>query len=168
MKSFADFARRARYFLTLIPVILILTAVMSPDASAAKAREAAVAKPAATTTVVTLTAPAAAATVSGTVTITAQTGTGVSWVNIYIDGSYLASSPPLTFSWDSTTVLNGSHTISANAYSSSATLLGSASVTVTVQNGNPQPVVTLTSPANGSTVSGNVTLTAQINSSVAW
>jgi hypothetical protein len=168
MTSFSDFAPRARYFLTLLPAILILTAVMSPDASAAKARKAAVAKPAATATVVTLTAPAASATVSGTVSISAQAGTGVSWINIYIDGSYLASSPPLTVAWDSTTVLNGTHTISANAYSSSATLLGSASVTVTVANASAPPPVTITAPANNATVSGTVSITAQNAPGIAW
>ncbi len=121
-----------------------------------------------TTPAVTITAPANNATVSGSVSITAQVGPGVAWTNVYIDGQYLASSPPLTFSWNSTSVANGNHTISANSYASNGTLAGSASVTVNVQNGNPQPVVTLTSPANGSTVSGNVTLTAQVNSSVAW
>lgn len=117
---------------------------------------------------VAITSPANAATVSGSVGITATIGSGVSWINVYIDGGYLASSPPLTFTWDSTTVINGNHTISANAYTSSGTVAGTASATVNVQNSSAKPAVTLTSPANASTVSGNVTLTAQVLPSVAW
>lgn len=119
-------------------------------------------------TAVTITAPGNDATVSGSVDITAQIGAGVSWMNVYIDGSYLASSPPFSFAWDSTSVVNGNHSISANAYASNGSLAGSASITVSVQNSNAQPAVTLTSPANNSTVMGNVTLTAQIIPSVAW
>jgi thermitase len=86
-------------------------------------------------TVVQITAPANGANVAGTaVPITVQKAAGVSWVNVYIDGSYFASTPPLTFSWNSTSVADGSHTISANAYSASSTLLGTASITVNVTN----------------------------------
>ena len=143
----------------------MLMAAHPLDASAAKKKQQ---KPAVSAAAVTITMPATGATVSGTVSIAAQIGTGVSWINVYIDGGYLASSPPLTFSWDSTTVVNGTHTISANAYASSGTLAGSASITVNVQNANAKPAVTLTSPANASTVSANVTLTAQVIPSVAW
>ena len=31
-------------------------------------------------------------------------------MDVYIDGNYLASSPPLSFIWNSGTVANGSHT----------------------------------------------------------
>jgi phospholipase C len=58
----------------------------------------------------------------------------VSWVNVYIDNNYLASSPPLTFSWNTMTAINGTHTISVNGYSSSGTVLGSASISVIAAN----------------------------------
>ncbi len=74
------------------------------------------------------------ATVSGTVSIVTTKSSKVEWENIYIDGNYLASSPPTTFSWDSTTVSNGSHTILAKGFNSSRTVVGKASVTVNVQN----------------------------------
>src|SRR5579862_3251976 len=156
----------ARSLITLL--VLIAFSILRPiDANAAK-KAAAAPKAAATTAAVTITAPAASATVSGTVSITAQVGTGVSWINVYIDGSYLNSSPPLTFSWNSTTVLNGSHTISANAYTSSGTLAGSASVTVNVQNTSTAPVVSITAPANNATVSGSVSIAIAPASGVAW
>jgi Big-like domain-containing protein len=83
---------------------------------------------------VLITAPANASNVVGTVTITVVKATGVSWVNVYIDGTYFASTPPATFNWNSGTVADGAHTISAKGFSSSGTLLGTASISVTVSN----------------------------------
>jgi phospholipase C len=70
------------------------------------------------------------------VSIVCQIGSGVAWINVYIDSKYFKSSPPNTFSWDSTTVSNGTHTISANAYNSSGTQIGTSSVQVEVNNGS--------------------------------
>jgi hypothetical protein len=93
--------------------------------------------------VVEITAPLNNATVSGTaVAITVTKAANVSWVNVYVDGIYFASTPPSTFSWNSTTVANGSHQISATGYSSSGAVLGSASITVTVNNGGATPTAT--------------------------
>jgi hypothetical protein len=63
-----------------------------------------------------------------------QVSPSVTWINIYIDGGYFASSPPYTFSWNSTTVPNGSHTISTRAFNSSGTQLGTDSISVSVAN----------------------------------
>src|SRR5207249_579834 len=118
---------------------------------------------------VAITSPANNATVSGTnVTISVTLGSGVSWENIYIDGAYFHSTPPTSFAWDSTSVVNGNHTISANGYSSTGSLVGTASVTVNVQNASQAPAVTITAPANNATVSGAVNITAQVNKSTAW
>jgi hypothetical protein len=68
------------------------------------------------------------------VSIVTQVTSAASWINIYIDGSYFASSPPLTFSWNSITVPNGSHTISTRAFGGSGTQVGSDSISVTVTN----------------------------------
>jgi hypothetical protein len=83
---------------------------------------------------VQITAPGNGAKVSGTVAITLVKGTGVSWANVYIDGGYFASTPPATFSWNSKTVANGAHTISATGFNASGTALATASVSVTVSN----------------------------------
>jgi hypothetical protein len=127
------------------------------------------------TSPVTITSPTSNQTVSGTVSIAATVSSSAAWINVYVDGNYFASSPPDTFSWDSTGAANGSHTISAKAFSSSATLLGTASVTVNVQNqvATPTPtptpsVVTITSPASNQTVSGTVSIDATVGSSVGW
>src|SRR5262249_37931507 len=58
----------------------------------------------------------------------------VEWLNLYIHGRYLASSPPFSFTWNSTTVANGTHSISAKGYRSPGALLGSTAVTVQVNN----------------------------------
>jgi hypothetical protein len=68
------------------------------------------------------------------VAITVQKAANVTWINIYIDGSYFASTPPSTFSWNSTSVPNGSHSITATAYAANSTVLGSAATNVTVAN----------------------------------
>ena len=135
---------------------------------------------------VRINAPANGATVSGTVSIVTQVSSAVSWENIYVDGNYFASSPPLTFSWNSTTVTNGAHTISARAFNSSGIQVGSDSVSVTVANGVPTPTPTSTAtatatptptpsaavrinaPANGATVSGTVSIVTQVSSAVSW
>jgi hypothetical protein len=72
----------------------------------------------------------------------------MSWVNFYIDNNWLASSPPYTQSWNSATVSNGLHTISAKAFNASSLMIGTASVSVNVQNGVP---TTTPTPAPSST-----------------
>jgi Big-like domain-containing protein/CHRD domain-containing protein len=91
---------------------------------------------------VSVTAPAANATVSGMVTLTA-TATASSTYNLTImgvefevDGASVATvtSSPYTFSWDSTKVANGNHTISAIATDSASDMMTSTGVSVNVQN----------------------------------
>ena len=67
--------------------------------------------------------PRSGATVSGTVSIAVQTASPVSWLNFYIDGTWVASSPPYTLAWNSSSVANGSHAISVNGYNSSNALV---------------------------------------------
>ena len=125
-----------------------------------------------TSSSIQITAPTNGATVAGTVAITLVKGTGVSWANVYIDGNYFASTPPSTFNWNSTTVTNGSHTISAKAYSSSSAILGTASITVNVQNGAATSTATATphatatgtaTPTSTATGTSTTTATATLN-----
>jgi hypothetical protein len=134
-------------------------------------------------------APANGAQVSGNVGISTQTGRSVVWVNVFIDGQYLASSPPSVFQWDSTAASNGSHTIRADARNARG-LLGTASAIVDVENATasgssastpaaepqatPTPSVSsndpiaITTPAAGATISGTATASAAVAPSVAW
>jgi len=113
----------------------------------------------------TLTSPANAAHVRGSVSIATRVASVVEWINFYIDGNYLTSSPPYTISWNSNSVSDGNHTISVNAYDSSDKLVGSASVSVTVNNSSAS-VVKLTAPGNRATVSSSVTVAATAGSAV--
>ncbi len=83
---------------------------------------------------VSISSPANGATVSGNVNVTSSAASDVVWVNYYIDGTYLSSSPPYNFSWNSATVLNGNHVISASAFANQGVVLGTASTTVNVRN----------------------------------
>jgi hypothetical protein len=152
----------------------------------------------ATPIVVSIIAPLNGASVSGAVPITVTKAANVTWVNVYIDGVYFASTPPSTFSWNSTSVANGSHRISATAYAPTGTVLGTASNIVTVANGSPTPTATssaaatptvvasatttvaatptatpatvrITTPADGGTVTGTaVAITVQKAANVTW
>jgi len=92
---------------------------------------------------VKITSPSSGATVSGTVSIAVQYSAPVDWLNFYIDGTWIASSPPYTVAWNSTSVANGAHSISVNGYNSSNALVASGAINVTVQNGvAPTPTPT--------------------------
>jgi hypothetical protein len=89
--------------------------------------------------VISITSPADGATVSGAVNIvTTFQSPPIVWENIHVDGNYLASSPPNTFSWDSTKVSNGSHVIDAQGMSANDTIVNTAEVHVDVEN-QPKP-----------------------------
>jgi hypothetical protein len=115
----------------------------------------------ATSTTVSVTSPTAGATVSGksvTLAATATPGTGLSITNVQfkVDGvNYGAAvtSAPYTIAFDSTTVSNGAHTITAAATDSGGNTVTSAGVSVTVAQATPT-TVSVTSPTAGATISG--------------
>jgi hypothetical protein len=87
---------------------------------------------------VSITAPANGATVSGTVSInaTASDNVGVTKVEFYVDGALKSTdtTSPYSYSWDSTAVANGSHTLAAKAYDAANNIGTSSNVSVTVSN----------------------------------
>jgi uncharacterized membrane protein YgcG len=93
-----------------------------------------------TPTSVAVTAPANNATVSGstTVIVKATVGNGITVTNLLlaIDGRQVqtAAASTLSFTWDTTQVANGSHTLAANVTDSKGTSASSTAVTVTVAN----------------------------------
>jgi len=99
---------------------------------------------------VSVTAPAAGATVSGDVALAAEAtdDVGVESVQFKVDGNPVGppdTSAPYGMTWDSTTVPDGQHTITAEARDAAGNTGVSAPVTVTVQNGPPDttpPVIT--------------------------
>ena len=85
---------------------------------------------------VTVTAPSSGQTVSGTTQVTVQLLPPAGWADIYIDGYPIASTPPLTTTWDTTLELNGTHFVEAVAFNSSGRI-GSNEVRVMVANSTP-------------------------------
>src|SRR5215472_16370037 len=83
---------------------------------------------------VLITAPLNQHTVSGTVSIVLQLGPASSQANVFIDGVYLASTPPFTLSWSTAKVANGIHEIDAEAFNSSGTFVGYDVIVVTTSN----------------------------------
>lgn len=119
---------------------------------------------------VSISSPANGATVSGVVTLaaTATSQLGIASVQFLLDGAALGSpipSPPYSYLWNTPSVSNGTHTIAALAKDTAGNSATSPTVTVTVSNATATPpTVSITSPANGATVSGPVTLTANASS----
>jgi hypothetical protein len=92
--------------------------------------------------VVSLTTPAGGSTVFGNVNVSANAidNVGVSKVEFYIDGSLASSDTdnPFSYAWDTTTLSNGSHTISAKAYDAAGNS-ATDQVSVTVANADTTP-----------------------------
>jgi hypothetical protein len=172
-------------------VVATHTATPAPTTIATPiATQAATPAPAPSPGLVQITAPGNGAIVSGTVSIVLAKASSVTWADFYVDGNYLGATPPLTFSWNSSAVANGVHTISATAYNSSSATVGTASISVNVQNGavathtatptavatkaatpapTPAPsVVQITAPSNAATVSGTINIGVTIASGVTW
>jgi Big-like domain-containing protein len=109
---------------------------------------------------VSFTNPASGATVSGTTTVTAAasggSGAGYSY-QIKVDGATVYSGTNTSFSWNTTTVGNGSHTLSATA-TDSANGSATTSRTVNVSNGGSSSAagfsVAFSYPATGAAVDG--------------
>src|SRR5206468_827181 len=80
------------------------------------------------------------------------------------------TSSPYSISWDTTTASNGSHTLTAVARDAAGKGASWAAVTVTVSNAPPPdttpPTVAITSPSEGATVSGAVTVAASASDNV--
>ena len=89
---------------------------------------------------VSLTNPTEGSTVSDNVNVTASAtdNVGVIKIEFYVGGVLFGSdtTSPYSFSWDTTTVSNGSHTLSAKAFDAAGNVGTSATVTVTVDNGS--------------------------------
>jgi len=94
-----------------------------------------------------------------TVQISATDNTGVSIVDLSVDGTPIGSTAisPYAFQWDSRLAANGSHSFSARATDLRGNV-SAASITVNVQNvaDTTPPSITISSPTDGSKVSVNL------------
>lgn len=123
----------------------------------------------------TVISPSEGETVSGTVTLSASASddTAVDFVNFYVDGYVVGSdsSSPFSADWDSSSYSDGSHKIKAEAVDSSGNSGFSAEIGITVDNvtdttDTTSPTVFMTSPRDGETVSGSVTVSAEASDDV--
>lgn len=117
---------------------------------------------------VSLTDPADLAVVSGDVQInaTALDDIAVVGVQFKLDGTNLGAEDtanPYSYTWNSLTVSNGSHTLTAVARDGVG---NSASVTINIEVNNPDlqsPTVDLTAPQNGNSFAGGSQVTLSAN-----
>jgi hypothetical protein len=134
--------------------------------------------------IVTITSPTSGATVSDTTAVSASVSIigalTVSSVQFRVDGADLGArdtSAPYSVSWNTTTAGNGPHTLTAVARDVLGVQFTSAPVTVSVFNAPPPPppppsgdttppTVSITSPSDGATVHGTVSLTATASDNV--
>ncbi|MBL7740015.1 MAG: Ig-like domain-containing protein, partial [Chitinophagaceae bacterium] len=121
--------------------------------------------------IVSITAPAGGE-ISGTVSITANAtdNVGVVGVQFLLNGANLGAedlASPYSFSWNTTTVTNGTYTLTARARDATGNITTSAGVTVTVNNipDTQGPVVSITAPAAG-TVTGTINVNANATDNV--
>jgi hypothetical protein len=115
---------------------------------------------------VSVTAPASGATVSGTVTVsaTASPGTGstISSVDLRIDSTSVGTRTASPYSWSvsSANYANGAHTLNVTATDSGGRK-GYSQIGITINNvAQSPPVVTITTPAAGATLTGTAVITA--------
>jgi RHS repeat-associated protein len=118
----------------------------------------------ATPPTVSISAPAPGAMVRGssvTLSAAAASGGALSQVQFFVDGSPVSTAGQAAWqvTWNSTSVANGSHTITAQATDSAGNSTTSAGVAVTVNNFTA-PTTAIASPANNATgLKGTVSLT---------
>src|SRR5205809_651817 len=124
---------------------------------------------------VSISSPANGQTISTTVTesASASDNVGVVGVQFRLDGANRGgedTAAPYSIPFDPTTTSNGQHTITAVARDAAGNSKTSAPVTVTVANAPPPdttpPTVSITSPANGQTISTTVTVSANASDNV--
>jgi hypothetical protein len=121
-----------------------------------------------------ITNPVSGATVSGTVSVSAAASdnVGVTSIQLLADGVVVgtATTAPYNFSWNTTVLPNGSHTLQTRASDGAGNTGVSTSVTVTVSNLTSSSLtVAVTNPKNGSTVPRNqkVTVSAAASDTIA-
>jgi thermitase len=114
-----------------------------------------------TAPVTSITSPASGSTVAGVVTVNASASdnTGVTRVDLYVDGKMAgtSSTAPAAFAWDTLNYADGSHTLQTFAYDAAGNVGKSAIITVAVENARwtdvTAPSARITSPVDGQVVS---------------
>ena len=115
---------------------------------------------------VSISSPANGSTVSATVTLSASASDniGVAGVQFLVDGAPIGSEDtvaPFAVNWNGPSGADGIYTVAARARDAAGNATTSTAVSVTVQNADVvPPIVSVTSPANGATLSGSISVVA--------
>ena len=114
---------------------------------------------------VSITAPSAGATLRGSVQLaaTAADAGGVQTLDFLVDGSVISSvtgATAPTAAWDTTTLADGPHKLSAKATDKAGNAATSAEIGVTVDNTPPDP--SITAPTAGATFSRSIPVAASV------
>jgi thermitase len=132
------------------------------DAAAAVAKAGGASTADTTAPTVTITNLTAGLKVTGTVgvDVSANDAGGVSRVELYVNGKLLTTDTisPYGFSWDTSTMADGTVNLVAKAYDAAGNVGTSSQVAVTVGNDTTPPVAQIVSPSAGTTVTGTVTI----------
>ncbi|MFO1152046.1 MAG: DUF4082 domain-containing protein [Rhodospirillales bacterium] len=116
---------------------------------------------------VSLTAPASGATVSGSVTVSANASDniGVASVDFRVDGTVISTdtTSPYSATWNTTSVANGPHTLTAVARDAAGNQTTSSGVSVTVNNTTTPPPGDTTAPSVPTGLSASAVSSSQIN-----
>jgi len=95
------------------------------------------------------------------INVSAADNTAVTGVDLFVDGKLIGSDAmaPYAYSWDTSTLSDGNHTLNAKAYDAAGNM-GTVSVTVSVRNTTDSvaPVVTISNPLSGSVLKTNVSI----------
>jgi hypothetical protein len=118
---------------------------------------------------VAIASPSGGSSVAGQVLVdvNAADNVGVSRVELRVNGAAIAAdtAAPYQFAWDTAALANGGYTLEAVAFDAAGNSKASGAVAVTVANNVPAdttpPTVALLRPADGSTVTGTVTVEVQ-------
>ncbi|HMC67753.1 MAG TPA: Ig-like domain-containing protein, partial [Mycobacteriales bacterium] len=118
---------------------------------------------------VAITSPSSGAFVKGTITISASAfdNIGVAGVRFFVDGGPIGvedTSAPYTVAWNTASVADGSHTLTAVARDAAGNTTISAAVSVTVDK--TPPTVALTSPSAGTALKGTITVSANASDNI--
>jgi hypothetical protein len=120
-----------------------------------------------------ISSPVNGSTLSGTVSVStnAADNVGVSKVELYVNNILQATdtAAPYSFTWNTAAVANGSYTLTSKAYDAAGNVGASAAVTVTVNNAvadTTAPTTSISSPVNGSTLSGTVSVATNASDNV--
>jgi hypothetical protein len=112
-----------------------------------------------------ITTPTEGATLTGTVVFSADVTDNVGVTRVdFLAGDRLAGTdrtPPFSINWNTINVANGVHALKVRAWDAAGNQTASALVNVTVDNERVPPTVVFTSPTEGATLTGGVTLSVE-------